>query len=152
MNLRVSTLIGVVLAMVLAAATRWSGVPLARHGKMRGDCSTCHARSAPLTHTLEFIERGHGPAALQSRQECLACHSDPETSCDECHRERPPDWHTDDFRNPRLGTFETREHIRIARSHHESCIECHAATYTTGCVDCHRPEEDWLGRTRKGNR
>ncbi len=146
MNWRTSTVLGIVLATAVGAATRWSTVPLARHGTMRTDCSACHADSAPRTHTREFVNRGHGPAALKNRQECLACHTDTEASCDACHHDQPPDWHTDDFCNPRLGTLETREHLRIARSHRESCSECHATTYATQCVECHRPEESWLGR------
>ena len=142
-------MLGVVLATAVVASSRWAAVPLAHRGTMRADCSTCHARSAPRTHTREFLDRGHGPVALQNRQECLVCHEDTEASCDQCHSERPPDWHTDDFRNPRLGTQETREHLRIAHTRRESCVECHATTYTTRCVECHRPEEGWLGRSQE---
>ena len=147
MSWRTWTLIGAILGTALVAAAHWSTTPRSRGDSMQEDCSSCHAGSAPRTHTRVFVEREHGPAALVNRQECLGCHERTAESCDPCHREQPPDWHTDDFRNPALGSLEMREHIRVARNHREACSECHAATYMTRCVDCHRPEEGWLGRT-----
>ncbi len=146
MSWRTWTLIGAILATALVASAHRSTSPLPRGDSMQGNCSSCHAGSAPRTHTRVFVEREHGPAARVNRQECLGCHERVAESCDPCHREQPPDWHTDDFRNPALGSLERHEHIRIARNHSEACSECHAATYMTRCVDCHRPEEDWLGR------
>jgi hypothetical protein len=139
-------LLGLLLATTLAAAANWSRVPGYAGSSLQQDCSSCHAGSVPPTHSRNFVEREHGAAARMNRQECLGCHENAKESCAPCHQKQPPTWHTDDFRNPGLGTPEMREHIRIAGKHRESCNECHATTYMDGCADCHRPEEEWLGR------
>ncbi len=141
-----ATLLAVVLVTTALATARWVAVPGSHILSMQQNCSACHAGSAPRTHTREFVDREHGLAAPAGRQECLGCHMDVEESCDQCHRAQPPDWHTGDFLNPALGSPEMSEHIRIARRHRESCGECHAESYTTRCVDCHLPDEAWLGR------
>ena len=147
MSWRTWTLLGVALGASLFAAAYWSNAPRPHSTSMQGKCSSCHARSAPRTHTRKFVEYEHGPEARVDREDCLGCHEDTESSCDECHREQSPGWHTEDFRNPGLGTFEMREHIRIARNHQETCRECHATMYMARCAECHRPGEDWLGRS-----
>jgi hypothetical protein len=136
----------VILSVTVAAAIRWSFINT-EHGNVADeDCATCHARSAMETHTRSFIEHEHGPEALANRSNCQGCHEDTQEACDECHLSQAPEWHTDDFRNPVLGTVETREHIRIANIHQDSCVECHKTSYMTRCLECHRPEEAWLGR------
>jgi hypothetical protein len=146
MSWRTWTLIGAILVTALVASAHRSATLRSRGDSMQQDCSSCHADSAPRTHTRVFVESEHGPAARGNRQECAGCHERTAESCDPCHRGQAPDWHTDDFRNPALGSTEMHEHIRIARDHREACSECHAATYMTRCVECHRPEEGWLGR------
>jgi hypothetical protein len=147
MSWRSWTLIAVMLAAALVASAHRSTAPRSRGDSMREDCSSCHKGSAPRTHTRVFVEREHGPAARGNRRECLGCHERTAESCDPCHREQPPDWHSDDFRNPALGSVEMHEHIRIARNHREACSECHATSYMNRCVHCHRPAEEWLGRS-----
>ncbi len=136
----------VILTVTVAAAIHWSFRSTGHGSSMQEICSTCHARSAMQTHTRSFVEKEHGPLSLADRADCLGCHEDTEEACDDCHLSQAPDWHTDDFRNPALGTVEIREHIRIARIHRDSCAECHNTTYMSLCAECHRPEEDWLGR------
>ncbi len=145
--------VGLLLALVVAttafAASHWASIPAAHKGSafsMEEKCSTCHKGSAPQTHTREFILRDHGPAARASRQECSGCHENVKESCDQCHQSEAPKWHSPDFIYPVLGEVEMGEHIRIARRHRESCRECHSATYMTRCMNCHRPEDDWLDR------
>lgn len=147
MKWRDAMILGVILAAALAAAVYWFRIPGHIGASSESDCSSCHAGSAPQTHSREFVELRHGAAARMNRQKCLGCHEDAKEFCEPCHQKQPPPWHTDDFRNPALGTLEMREHIRIARGRRETCNECHAKTYMTRCVDCHRPEEGWLGRT-----
>jgi hypothetical protein len=141
-----TTMVVAIVGTTMASAAHWSFRSTDQGASMQEDCSACHARSAPRTHTRSFVDYEHGPVALASREDCLGCHEDTKQSCDDCHLERAPDWHTDDFRNPVLGTVETREHIRIAGIHRDSCVECHDTTYMTRCAECHRPEEGWLGR------
>jgi hypothetical protein len=141
-----SIIVVVILSVTVAAAIHWSFINTEHGYEAEEDCSTCHARSALQTHTRDFIEKEHGPIALADRTSCLGCHEDTEDDCDDCHLSQAPDWHTNDFQNPVLGTVETREHIRIANIHRDTCAECHNTTYMTRCVECHRPEEDWLGR------
>jgi hypothetical protein len=146
MSWRARALLGAVLGTSLVAAAHWSNIPTTRSPAMQENCSDCHAGSAPRTHTRKFVDHEHGPVARVNREDCLGCHENTEVSCDGCHREQSPKWHTEDFRNPALGTLEMREHIRIARNYRDSCRECHATMYMTRCAECHRPDEDWLGR------
>ena len=136
----------VILSVTVAAAIHWSFLNTEHGNVAEEDCSACHARSAMETHTRSFVATEHGPIALADRSSCQGCHEDTQEACDDCHLSQAPEWHTDDFRNPALGTVETREHIRIANIHEDSCAECHNTTYMTRCVECHRPEEGWLGR------
>jgi hypothetical protein len=147
MSWRAWTLAGVILGTALMASAHRNATLRSRGDAMQEDCSSCHAGSAPRTHTRVFVEHEHGPAALANRQECVGCHERTAESCDPCHRQQPPNWHNDDFRNPALGSVEMQEHIRVARNHREACNECHAVTYMTRCAKCHRPEDGWLGRS-----
>ncbi|MAF64274.1 MAG: hypothetical protein CMJ84_01265 [Planctomycetes bacterium] len=147
----VGTLLALVVATAAFAAAHWARIPASHTASMRRDCSTCHAGSAPRTHTRDFVEREHGPAALAGRRECLGCHEEVERACDLCHLSVAPEWHTPDFLQPALGALELGEHIRIARGHRESCGECHATTYLSRCAHCHRADEEWLGRGRGRN-
>lgn len=149
MNWGGNTLVVAVVAITAIASTHWAQTPSSRAPSMQGNCSACHKGSAPSTHSRDFIDLDHGSAALANRQECLVCHEDAEESCNRCHQKEAPKWHSPDFLYPALGSFEMAEHIRIARDHRSSCGECHGETYMTRCVDCHRPDEDWLGRGRQ---
>lgn len=140
-------MISAILGATLLAAAHRLSEPGPSALEIQGGCSNCHEGSAPRSHTRTFVAREHGPAAQENGPLCLGCHEDVEKSCDDCHRAIAPDWHTDDFRNPALGSVEAGEHVRIAREHRDACSTCHAVTYMDRCVDCHRPEEDWLGRS-----
>ncbi|MCP4048069.1 MAG: hypothetical protein GY746_00915 [Gammaproteobacteria bacterium] len=139
-------IVAVILSITVAAAVHWTFNNTEHSNMAEENCSLCHARSALQTHTQEFVAEEHGPIALADRSSCQGCHEDAAEECDDCHLEQEPKWHTNDFRNPALGNIETREHIRIANIHQDSCAECHNTTYMTLCANCHRPEEDWLGR------
>ena len=139
-------LVAVILTVMVAAVIHWTFMNTQHGNVAEEDCSACHARSALQTHTRDFVESEHGPIALADRSSCEGCHEDTQEACDDCHLSQAPDWHTDDFRNPVLGPVETREHIRIAKFHEDTCSECHNSTYMARCVECHRPDENWLGR------
>lgn len=91
------------------------------------------------THTADFRDRVHGLAAQTDRQGCLGCHE--ASSCDECHLEEPPEWHSELFRDTQRGSSWLDEHITIGLDHRHACLECHAHRFHTQCADCHLPTE-----------
>ena len=146
----------VAVAIMCVAGTfalNWADTPLStapcgqgnmHQGNIRqeNNCATCHNDSPPRTHSLEFIEAGHGPVALINRQQCVACHK--QSSCDDCHQKTQPAWHTENFRRPACGWRQRDEHALVATGHRNSCSECHAKRFQDQCASCHRPDEEDL--------
>ena len=92
-----------ILCIMGTLAFNWSHTPVSSAPcGQHNNCATCHQGSAPRTHTAEFVEAGHGPAAFLDRQQCLGCHQQ-QDSCDDCHLKTPPAWHSEDFCRPALG-------------------------------------------------
>lgn len=87
------------------------------------------------THTVDFRDRVHGLAAQAERQGCLGCHET--NTCDECHQEEPPAWHSELFRDTQRGSAWLDEHITIGVVHRQACLECHAQRFHVQCADCH---------------
>ncbi|HJN64930.1 MAG: hypothetical protein QF408_08755 [Pirellulales bacterium] len=132
-----------ILCMMGAFAFHWADTPIGKASCGEGNnCATCHKNSAPRTHSAEFIEAGHGPAAHLNRQQCLDCHQ--QESCQDCHLKTPPSWHTEAFRQPACGWRQRDEHALIATSHRAACSECHAQRFQEQCASCHRPDEEDL--------
>jgi hypothetical protein len=132
-----------ILCVAGTFALHWADTPIRSAPCDQGNhCATCHKNSAPRTHTAEFIETGHGPAAHLNRLQCVGCHQ--QDSCDDCHLKTPPAWHTEAFRHPAQGWRQRDEHALIATGHHSACGECHAHRFQDQCASCHRPDEEDL--------
>jgi hypothetical protein len=132
-----------ILCVAGTFALNWADTPISTAPCGQGaNCAKCHENSAPRTHTAEFIEAGHGPAAQLDRQHCLGCHL--QNSCDDCHLKTPPAWHTEAFRQPACGWRQRDEHALIATSRRTTCSECHAQRFQDQCASCHRPDEEDL--------
>ena len=132
-----------IMCLTGAFAFDWTDVPIGKSACSEGNnCATCHENSAPRTHTVDFIETGHGPVARLDRQQCMGCHQ--QDSCTNCHLETPPVWHTEAFRHPARGWRERDEHALVATGHRDKCSECHVQRFQTQCGSCHRPDEEDL--------
>ena len=103
------------------------------------NCAACHEGRVPRTHGPEFVRVTHGPAANADRTACLGCHQ--ADTCDECHLETAPEWHTEAFKKPELGPKEREEHARIGIERRDNCRECHTQRFQKQCAKCHTPEE-----------
>ncbi len=52
-----------------------------------------------------------------------------------------PDWHDTKFLNPLLSSENREEHRRVAHSHRNECMICHASNFQAKCADCHTLNE-----------
>jgi hypothetical protein len=96
------------------------------------ECSTCHRAVRedwkPASHAHAWMRahgrtvRAHGDATAN---QCSLCHT--ESTCEACHKERPPHSH-DTF-------FRVRGHGLLAATDRASCATCHTAD---SCDTCHR--------------
>ncbi|HJP02133.1 MAG TPA: hypothetical protein QF764_10225 [Planctomycetota bacterium] len=139
------TVISWVLPFMLVAMAGYSAVHQRREashavgGEDSSNCSSCHEGSVQQTHVSEFLLESHGQAARADRQDCLGCHQ-PE-SCDDCHLDQAPLWHTEAFCNPGLSAENRDVHSSEGRSRRSDCLECHATRFFVQCGDCHDPLE-----------
>ena len=132
-----------ILCVTGSFAFDWADTPISKAPcGQENNCAVCHQNSAPRTHTTEFIETGHGPAAYLHREQCIGCHQ--KNSCDDCHLKTPPAWHTEAFCHPAGGPRQRDEHSLIATGHRNACTECHAQNFQNQCASCHRPDEKSL--------
>ena len=141
---------------------------MACHGKTRpelNDCQVCHTEitaDTPPTHrgtariahdAPEIWKRVHGREAQVDPKFCATCH-DKESSCEECHRQNPPDDHTASWRRKTHGLQAGWNRDRCATCHEEdTCMRCHENTTPAShrgswdgpvnrhCLSCHFPEE-----------
>lgn len=98
-------------------------------------CEQCHRIEEPLSHDVNFRQRGHAVLASIDRASCATCH-EPQT-CDRCHAETLPLSH----RSASFGS---------TRNTH--CLTCHFPLEGEGCLTCHKgtpshangsPKPDW---------
>jgi hypothetical protein len=133
-------------------------------------CATCHSEIdadwAPPSHAVAWT-RLHGGVAQAElggpRNDCALCHT--ESACTSCHREQPPENHTNYWRS-RGHTFTASMDRASCSTCHQSdfCNRCHAVTeplshrgafggtLSTHCLGCHFPlsAEEGCGVCHKG--
>ena len=89
-------------------------------------CQDCHLSDPPPSHTLFFLNRGHGAVARTDREMCQACHE--QDACQECH-------------NPETGVRPASHLPGFARPPYLHCVQCHfPAGEVNGCNACHTPD------------
>jgi len=136
---RVAILVAAFSAATSIVVVAWNGATAHSEPVVDASCSRCHGGSVQRTHDLDFIEREHGVAAWSARAECLGCHA--RTTCDTCHDDEAPSWHSAAFQNPGRGLGSRVEHGRTARAHRKSCMTCHERRFARACGQCHQRQE-----------
>jgi hypothetical protein len=111
------------------------------------DCTTCHTDiqegAMPDSHRFMWIER-HGRTVKGegggSTATCAQCHTS-ESFCIDCHKDEPPQSHTNLFR--------TRTHGVLVAMDRASCTSCHDGD---GCARCHdeTPPRSHRGQWARG--
>lgn len=124
------------------------------------ECSTCHSvlreDVAPRSHDGNWM-RAHGSTVCArddaTASQCSLCHSD--SSCVSCHREMPPQNHTNHWRLRGHGVTASIDRASCATCHTEdSCASCHASSppqshsgawgspVNNHCIGCHFPVQN----------
>ncbi len=116
-------------------------------------CTGCHQREAPRSHTQFWRLRGHGLAVGLDREACFTCHRGADF-CERCHAQTTPLDHTAAWGAP--GNRHCLScHTPIGSAGAQRCVVCHAtnpshalapAQPTNGlhvaganCRNCHTP-------------
>jgi ubiquinol-cytochrome c reductase cytochrome b subunit len=97
-------------------------------------CTSCHGLKMP--HASGWRHE-HGRKAMATPDVCAKCHTSERRSCLDCHKNKPPAFHTPTFR---------KSHSRMGAERPNLCEQCHGKN---SCLNCHGLQmphpADWMG-------